>query len=78
VQSRRVVALYDEAVTRLFFDLRWRLGRFLEPPFAFIFFERHGGYCSPLAWGRAPSPVQAEHSSAAACGRGNWCARPRP
>src|SRR5450759_3614078 len=24
--------------------------------------------CSPLVWGRAPSPVQAERSSAAACG----------
>src|SRR5712692_939227 len=48
VQPRRVMALHDKAVLRLFFELRRRLGRFLKPPFSFVLVERHGGYCSPL------------------------------
>jgi hypothetical protein len=65
MQSRCGVALYDKAVPRLLFDLRWRLGSFLKSPFPFIFFERHGGYCSPARVGTGASPVQAERSSAA-------------
>jgi len=31
-----MMALHHKAVPRLFFKLRWRLGRFLETPFPFV------------------------------------------
>jgi len=46
VQARCGVALDAKAAPRLFFQLGRRLGRFLEAPFAFVFVERHGGYCN--------------------------------
>src|SRR5260370_24870703 len=56
VESGSGVALHDKAVPRLLFDLGRRLRSLLKAPFSFVFVERHGRYCSPFVWGRAPRP----------------------